>query len=382
MLLEQIAETLRDASARKQAVVPWGCGTRQHIGGAPPHTALRLATTTLNRVLDYVPSDLTITVEAGITLAAVQVLLAPHQQWLPWDPPCIDATLGGLLATAASGPLRLGYGTPRDWVLGMRVALGDGRLVKSGGKVVKNVAGYDSHKLHIGALGTLGVIGEVTFKLAPLPERSGTLVFPVSDLATALLLLDGLRALPGTIASLTLADWCPGPNVPDAPLLLAARYVGIDAAVGRQLSAAAALAPAVLLEGAPEQALWAVLAGFPTPGDSLLLRTGVRPASLADLLALLRRHCPTGAQLLAHSTGLAYVRWPLHAPAQAMIEHLSDLRLALAALGGYVIVEHAPPAQQADLDRWGPAPNALSMMRALKRQWDPQNILNPGRYLV
>ncbi len=381
MPLEQIAETLRGAAERGQAVVPWGCGTRQHIGGPPPAGALRLDTAALDRVLDYVPSDLTITVEAGITLAAIQALLAPHQQWLPWDPPRADATVGGLLASAASGPLRLGYGAPRDWVLGMRVVLGDGRLVKSGGKVVKNVAGYDSHKLHIGALGTLGLIGEVTFKIAPLPERSGTLVFPASDMAAALEVLGGLRGLPGQPACLALFDRPPEADLPDAPLLLAVRYAGIDAAVGRLLAAGAAQAPAERLEGAPERALWDALAGFSAPGDGLLLRAGIRPTALADLLALLRRHSPADARLLAHSTGLAYARWPAPAPERAA-HSLTGLRSGLAPLGGYAVVEDAPPALRPGLDLWGPRPETLSLMRALKRQWDPQNILNPGRYLL
>ncbi|GAB4203208.1 MAG: FAD-binding oxidoreductase [Roseiflexaceae bacterium] len=380
-MLEQIAETLRNASERGQPVVPWGCGTRQHIGAAPPAGALRLDTTMLDRVLDYVPSDLTITVEAGVTLAAIQALLKPHQQWLPWDPPCADATVGGLLASAASGPLRLGYGTPRDWVLGMRVALGDGRLVKSGGKVVKNVAGYDSHKLHIGALCTLGLIGEVTFKIAPLPECSGTLVFPVEDTAAALHVLEALRNQSGQPVSLTLFDPPPDSSLPDAPLLLAVRYAGIDAAVGRQLAAGAALAPAEQLAGAAEQALWAMLAGFSNPAGGLLLRAGVRPAALAELLALLRRHSPDDARLLAHSTGLAYARWPHPTPEQATRD-LAALRTALAPLGGYAVVEDAPATLRPALDLWGPPPETLPLMRALKRQWDPQNILNPGRYLL
>src|SRR5690349_22585054 len=148
---EAVAEALRAASDRDQPVALWGAGTLQHLGGAPAPGALRLETTALNRIVDYSPPDLTITVEAGATLGAVQEALQAHRQWLPWAPPApAHATIGGLLAAGVSGPLRLGYATPRDWTLGMHVALGDGRLVKSGGKIVKNVAGYDVHKLHIG----------------------------------------------------------------------------------------------------------------------------------------------------------------------------------------------------------------------------------------
>ena len=138
-----------------------------------------------------------ITVQAGATLGAVQAALAEHGQRLPWDPPIsLDATIGGLLASGAAGPLRLGYGTPRDWTLGMRVALSDGRVVKSGSKVVKNVAGYDTHKLHLGALGTLGVIVEATFKLAPQPASQRTLLVSFERLEDALKTSDMLRTAP------------------------------------------------------------------------------------------------------------------------------------------------------------------------------------------
>ncbi|NTW02314.1 MAG: FAD-binding oxidoreductase, partial [Oscillochloris sp.] len=162
---EALALVLCEASAARKAVVPWGGGTRQGLGGGPARYDIALHLAGLSRVVEYTPADMVIRVEAGVTLGQVQDLLAQHGQWLPWDPPLpYQATIGGLLASGASGLLRLSYGTPRDWTLGMRVALGDGRLVKSGAQVVKNVAGYDTHKLHIGALGTLGVIVEATFK--------------------------------------------------------------------------------------------------------------------------------------------------------------------------------------------------------------------------
>jgi glycolate oxidase FAD binding subunit len=373
-VLEQICETIREADARAQALTPWGRGARQHIGAAPRPDARRLELSGLDRVLDYVPSDLTITVEAGITLAAVQALLAPHQQWLPWDPPEADATVGGLLASGACGPLRLGYGGPRDWLLGMRVALGDGRLVKSGGKVVKNVAGYDSHKLHIGALGTLGVICEVTFKLAPLPERSGTLRFAPADDAAALQIVDGLRACPGLPVSLALSA------EPGAPPAVLVRYAGVAAAVERQLGAAAALAPAERLGEGEAEALWRALASFPAPGEGLLLRAGAPVGALGGLLAALRGRGPAGSRLLLHGYGLAYARWP--AGPQDAAQALAALRADLGRLGGYAVVEDAPPALRSGLDLWGPPPETLALMRALKRQWDPRGVLNPGRYLV
>src|SRR5262245_32703158 len=140
---EELADALRDAALRVRPVLPLGAGTLQRLGAPPPPGALTLRTTALDRIVDYHPPDLTIAVEAGVSMETLDTVLAEHGQWLPWLPPAPGhATVGGLLAAGASGPLRLGYGAPRDWVLGMQVALADGRLVKSGGKVVKNVAGY------------------------------------------------------------------------------------------------------------------------------------------------------------------------------------------------------------------------------------------------
>ena len=172
---QAVAETLRQASAAGQAVVPWGAGTKQGWGNAPRAYDLALDLSALDRILEYEPADLVVTVQAGTPLAALQRRLGEAGQFLALDPPfAASATLGGTLATNASGPSRLLYGTARDLVLGMQVATPAGDLVKSGGKVVKNVVGYDLNKMHIGGLGTLGVMTEVTFKVHPLPRAEAT----------------------------------------------------------------------------------------------------------------------------------------------------------------------------------------------------------------
>jgi glycolate oxidase FAD binding subunit len=393
---DDLADALREASGCGQMIVPWGAGTLQHLGQAPPPTAQPLATTGLNRILEYNPADLTITVEAGATLGAIQAALRQHGQWLPWDPPAPEhATIGGLLAAAASGPLRLGYGTPRDWTLGLRVALGDGRLVKSGGKVVKNVAGYDTHKLHIGALGTLGVIVEATLKVVPLPERIASLVFACTSLADACTLAERLRERPlspmSLVANTTAQELLPGVQV-----FLAMRFAGVAAAVERQVQVALAIARssgAALAELSATQhhALWRALAGLADPaleGDhsnnALIIRAGAPVAMLPRVLEALERHVPPAAatQLAGYAgVGVAYARWYLADASVARVgAALAMLRAALTPLGGYAVVEAAPPELRAQLDLWGPAPPTLALMRGLKAQWDPQAILNRGRY--
>jgi glycolate oxidase FAD binding subunit len=399
---DALAECLREASARGQAIIPWGAGTLQHLGNRPPDAAVIVRTTALDRVTDYTPADLTITVEAGATLGAIQALLGRQGQWLPWQPAVPDtATLGGLLAAGASGPLRLGYGTPRDWVLGMRVALGDGRLVKSGSKVVKNVAGYDLHKLHIGALGTLGVIVEATFKIAPLPERSGSLVLVCPQRVAALTLAEQLRTPPLAPVSLSLVEQSTGalasalPGDPAHPRLVV-RFDGVAAAVERQLHAAVALAERgnalpIWLSEQQGQAIWQALVSFPAPPSAatgapyMLLRAGAPASELLTTLTALERHAPpadTPAQLVGYAgVGLAYARWPLPAaaPVTTITAALAALRATLAQHGGYVVVEAAPAALRQHLDVWG-TPETLALMRALKAQWDPRGVLNAGRY--
>lgn len=376
--VEELAETVRAEAMRDEHLSLLGAGTRLHAGNTPAAGAHTLRLTALDRLLEHVPADMTVAVEAGMPLGRLQALLREHGQWLPWEPPAPpEATVGGLLATAASGLLRYGYGTPRDWLLGMRVVLGDGRLVKSGGRVVKNVAGYDTHKLQIGAFGTLGVIAEATFKVFPLPETSASVLAPAADLALAQRYAELLRAAPlAPVSVVVLADTDLAPAY-----RVAARYVGATAAVARQVVLATTSVPAEPLTGDHEQAFWAHAAAFaqPQPGEqAVILRAAARPAELAAVLALLQ-HAGSAATTIGYSgVGVAYARWFAPEPA-TLAASISSLRRELAAHGGYAVVEYAPAAAPA-LDRWGTPPNG-PLMRALRQQWNPREIVNRDRYM-
>lgn len=387
-----LAGILRDAAYDRRPVTPWGAGLQQYLGYAASPEALRLSTQALNQIIEYSPADLTLTTEAGVTLDGVRRTLAAHRHWLPWDPPAPGmATIGGLLASGASGPLRLGYGTPRDWTLGMRVALGDGRLVKSGGRVVKNVAGYDLHKLHLGALGTLGVIVEVTFKLAPLPDNMTTITVECGDIAQACRLAARLRERPLAPVSLAVISEPSNGNAANGSVLLAARFAGAAGGVARQISAALKVAAMLDLDARThtedlDAEVWQRVATIGTPPNddrTLLLRVGASPSSLPDAMNALQRHAPGGSARIAGyaGVGLAYAWWQgieTHTTRRA----LDDLRASLNNLGGYAVVERAPEALHADLDLWGPPPATLSLMQALRQRWDPAGILNRGRFLV
>lgn len=399
--IEALAEQVRQANNERAAIVPWGSGTRQYIGAAPSRYDIALDLKGMNRIIEHNPADLVVTVEAGVTLASVQAALAQHGQTLPWDPPVTgNATIGGLLATLASGPLRLGYGPPRDWTLGMRVVLGDGRIVKSGSKVVKNVAGYDSHKLHLGALGTLGIIAQVTFKVASPLQAHRSVLLPVPNSAEALRAIEQFRANPiGPISLLALNQAQAQAfsqvdgllNQPEAYLVIA-RYAGIEAAVERQVATALercaklSSSKAIVLDDQTDGELWAGLAQIAAGNQAgVLLRVGAQPKQLAEVARALettaaQRGWPAALTLYG-GVGLAYARWNTPEQPEQVVAALAQARAALPA-NAYLVVEDAPLGLRDQLDIWGKPAETIGLMRSLKAQWNPNDLINPGRYLL
>ncbi len=309
-----VSAALSIAAELGAAVVPWGGGTRQALGMPPRRCDLVLSVERLCRVLLYDPADLTIVAQAGLTHATLEETLAPAGQMLPLDVPLArQATLGGTLATASAGLRRGFYGAPRDLVLGLRVADAGGVLLKTGGRVVKNVTGYDMTRLYIGSLGTLGVTVEVNLKLVPRPEHEATAIGVFRALDAALGVAEPLAELavrPSAIAALhahalpELAALAPehGDHV-----LVAARFPGPPPAVARALAEAEAklhLAGAravVRLEGEEQQAFWSAATDFagmrvPTT-QAALLRVAVLPLEVGDVLAM--------GQMLAAEHGVA-----------------------------------------------------------------------------
>ncbi len=400
----ELAETLRQAHERGLALVPWGGGTRQHVGHRPTRYDLALTTRRLNRIVAYHPEEQVITVESGVTLDTLQTCLVRHGQWLPWDPAHPErATIGGLLASGATGAIRLGHASPRDWTLGMRVALGDGRLVKSGGQVMKHVAGCDAHKLHIGAFGTLGVIAEATFKVAPLPEHFRTLIAVFTDLRLPVRAVEHLRAAPLQPLALVALNRHAADRIPALRALLEgqpdhisviARFAGAGAVVSRQVHEAerrcANLGARVIAAPPAEDALvWRAISGAMAPAadGALLLRAGAPSSALGAVAGLLeriaRRNGWLPAQIGVAAAGLMFSRWFTGAAsAEAVDQALLEARIELGTLGGYLVVEEAPPALSGALDLWGPIPEGIDVMRALRARWDPAGILNPGRFVV
>ncbi len=383
---DEVAALLAFADREGLKVLVRGGSTQLGLGFPPSGGDILLSVARLNRVVEHTPGDLTVTVEAGVPLAALQETLGQAGQWLALDPALPDgATIGGIVATAASGPRRLRYGGVRDQIIGVRVVRPDGTIAKGGGKVVKNVAGFDLPKLFTGSLGTLGVIVAATFRLYPVPAGASTAVLTAPD--PALLCDLAVRTIATTLApsAVTITGAVAG-----EPCALAIRFEGDEAACAdraRELLAQSGFpaGDARILAGADEAAYWEAIAQGPAVtarGVALRLKVSLLPTDVAPWLARL--------QALAAHRDLA-VAWRLDAghglgdlclngAEAALREAVAELRSLALDRQGSLVVTDAPPALAGALDPWGPAP-ALVLMRRVKEQFDPHATLNPGRFV-
>jgi glycolate oxidase FAD binding subunit len=365
-----VAEALKLAAESAAVVVPWGGGTQQSLGATPERFDLALDLRRLNRVVEYEPADLTVTVEAGMKLSELQRLLGERGQWLPLDPPLPDeATIGGILATNASGPTRHSRGTARDVVIGMSVALAGGDIVKSGGRVVKNVAGYDMAKLQIGALGTLSVILQATFKVSPLPQQTLT--------CGAVAMLDRVVALAAHVdeARLPAQALVLMKEAPESEWTLLARFAGGNAAVERARSDFVAAAGDVgALSESDADAAWShKVALHQSP---VRVRAGVLPVKTSELAGWFAAQ---GAGVTAYpSVGIVYCSWTDLGLGASI---LKEARRKAIEYGGSLVIERAPPELKREVDVWGEPQADFTLMQRLKREFDPGRTLNRGRFL-
>ena len=382
--VEEVSALLALASDEGIAVTPWGGGTKIAIGAPPKRLGLVLGLRRLNRLLEHEPGDLTATAQAGITLDALQGRLAARGQWLSLDPAFGEqATLGGILAANASGPRRHLYGTARDLLIGVTVVAADGSVVKGGGKVVKNVAGYDLPKLYIGSFGTLGIIVEATVKLRPRPDND-RLVLTSDLIPSAVELLDG-EALRGV-------GLAPGVETGGALLL---GFDGMREQVewqceeARRLLAGAGPVAQRVLEAEARDAAWRSvreLGGRVFPEAAAQLRLVVLPSQVAEVI----EHAGAAAQRAglraafgAHAA-VGIVTAVLAGgseSAQPVIAALREWRELVRAAGGHAVLERAPLAVKEQVAVWDPPGAALRIMERIKTQLDPKGILNPGRFV-
>jgi glycolate oxidase FAD binding subunit len=353
---EQLAEVLCTAAAAGEAVIPIGGGRALGLGDPPERFDVALETAGLNRVLELSQADLTVSVEAGVTLERLNSELEEAGQFLPVDPfNSPGHTVGGVLAAALAGPRRLRYGSPRDYTIGLRVALPDGRLASSGGRVVKNVSGYDLNKLHQGALGSLGVIVAASFKVFPRPLHQVTVEAAAEDLEQAWEQARRALSLPLPPTALELAP------SEDGGHRLHARFEGSRKGVESTVSEL----------GWPlsDEQFWTAHAAS---GSDAWARVSVPPRSLLGLVRDIpgRRWCC--------SPGVGVAHWfDARDP-----EQVSRLRSAAERQGGSLVLLAAPVELKRQVGAWGTPPATLEWMRRLKDAFDPGRTLSPGRFLV
>ena len=383
---EALAETLARASRDRLQTVIRGGGTKIDWGRPASRIDLVVSTTRLQQLLAHRHGDLTATVQAGMRLVDLNAALRRHGQWLPIESAFEHATVGGIVATNDSGPLRYRHGTPRDLVIGITLAMTDGRLIKSGGTVVKNVAGYDLGKLISGSHGTLAAIVDVTFKLLPIPAASATLMALYSEPDASVMTRDVAALAASQIEPAAFDVSMVSSEI--APYKLYLRIATSPAAADAQIAAARALvsgathvvssSSAETIAGMPvEEALWRKYSEAPWRGDATL-RFGWLPAKLPQVLALvgeIQHLDEVGTSLTARVSGSALLR--LSAAPGALIAAITRLRASHDV--GHVVVLRAPHEVKQAVDVWGPPLDSDTVMRSLKHMFDPAGILNANR---
>lgn len=371
----EVAAFLRQATDQRQAVVARGNGTKARWGVPSRRTDAILSLARLSEPIEHCAGDLTVTAPAGATLQAVNAVLAREGQWLPLDPWAgAQSTIGGLLATNDSGPRRLRSGAPRDLVIGIDYALADGRRAKAGGRVVKNVAGYDMGRLLCGSFGSLAVITRATFKLSPIPSASRTIVIDVPTEGAYTRLARALAASPLTPSAVEV-------QAPGVRLLV--RFETTTTAAEEQAAhvlslAAAQGASAALVDGAAEDAVWTEHAAGVKRDSATLLRVSALPTQVGPLLGILDTSSADVQWRLAGRALLGVILVSLQGEAHAVSQVVAAIRRLTAGTSGHVAVLMAPPAVAANTPAWDDPGGASVVMRAVKAQFDPHGTLCPG----
>jgi glycolate oxidase FAD binding subunit len=371
---QAFADALKHASAERLPTVISGGGTKLSWGRTPATVDLVVSTSRLNRLIAHRHGDLTATVQAGMKLGALNAALSGERQWLPIDSAFDEATIGGVVATNDSGPSRHRHGTPRDLVIGITLALTDGRLVKAGGTVVKNVAGYDLGKLVSGSHGTLAGIADITFKLVPIPQTSATLVASYTDaaaLARDVAALDATQIEPAAF-DIRAEDG-------ERPFQVKLRIATSPAARDAQIAAARLLVSGqtTILTDEAEQTAWAAQLDVLSHGDATI-RFSWLPSRLPQVLELLAGLERTGHVRVVFAgrvmgAGVARLAGELTALAAA-VERLR----ASTDIGNVVLLRGSRELKER-VDVWGPHRSSDAVARAVKRTLDPAGILNANR---
>lgn len=377
--IEKTCEVINLAAGAGWKVLPAGSGTWLNAGNNIEHVDVVLSTGKLNRIVEHEPADLVAVAQAGVTLRAFNQHLSQRGQWLALDPPDDgNATIGGVVATGLGGLQQFGYGAPRRHVIGMKVVTADGQLIKMGGRVVKNVAGYDLSKLFTGSYGTLGVIVEVNFRLRPLPQKTATViatgsVYELFDLSRQVL---AARLFPVAIQLLSrAAAERAGIEVRDCALLI--RFAGSGTAVTEQARATTHLAASAVETFTEDATLWPTLARLPLSSEEgVSFRIKMRPTDVMRFVQML----PSSEEATwCADVAEGLIRVFVNSTEQAT-RLVPLLRKEAEANGGRLIIENAPPEFKNTFEVWGNAGDGAAISQRIKQQIDPRGMFSPGRF--
>src|SRR5712692_8921868 len=404
----EAAQGLSALSAIGQPVRISGSIVTSPLEGQPgENNDVLLCTGELKGIKKFSPADLYVTVGSGTSLTELQSFLASERVQVPLAAPWPVATIGGLVAANVNAPLRMRYGSLRDLVLCATVVLGDGRVIRAGRPVIKNVAGYDLVKVFVGSHGTLGLIIDVTLKLTPLPRARRTLLAPLDDLEQGLVLAEQARTTALVASAILLCKDCDIPALhapagnsfpvgarvvksggeglygrPPGSYVLAYTAEGLPEDVQaeldqvRQVLRTSAVPEPMEVDQVSGTDIWARLLGN-SPGRALQVRVGVPARDLASYIHAQSAALNDTAFIADIGSGLVYAVSEHREPTAAQ-HWLESLRRPALALGGYAVAIDMPGTWQDTIDRWGYQPAALDLMRGLKARWDPGDILNPG----
>jgi len=377
--VQQVAEVLRFTSANGLTVMPSGSGTKLGWGNlVMPDIELSMVRTCELR--EHAWQDMTCTVEAGCSWSTMQTQLRRHGQMVALDPLWPDrATVGGIIAANDSGALRLKFGGLRDLIIGMTIVLADGTIAKTGGKVVKNVAGYDLHKLMTGSFGTLGVIAEVNFRLHPVEDhaRTWTVAAPDAALPDAAFFAAPLRALmdsqmtPSSVQLRMSNDEC----------ALDIRIAGLPECLDEYAARIQSIGGQIAVAESGEE-VWEARQQLFDENDALVLKVSVLPSDICAVSSVLQQWASAAGlkiAAVAQATGLMTVA--LSPALDVAITVVERLRAKLVDLGGSVVALQVPNSLRGGIDVWDCNSDALPLMREIKRRFDPNRILNPGRFV-
>jgi glycolate oxidase FAD binding subunit len=380
---DEVAECVKVCSEADAAVVPAGQMTWLDWGNPLKRGDVVLSLERMRRIVDYSPPDLTATVEAGLTLSEFNALTAGKRQWLPLDPPGFKgASLGAIAACNSSGALRLGFGSPRDYLIGLQLVHADGTKSKSGGKVVKNVAGYDMNKLYAGSHGTLAILTELTFKLRPLPDCSSTIVI-TSQLSGSLYQL--ARRIIGSElqpASVVLTRRVIESLRSEWREALLVRFNDSAVAVEHQISWVTQVIDdhhkATVVNDNEAGLIWADVADFDQHTIRVRLSVPLSAVS-AEFEKSTYDHLDCVA---ATDAGTGTIRLAFDAEGESAVDQIKRLRAAAVGVNGTLTIEKAPTEVRRSVDAWGDAGSTTELMRSIKARFDPQSLLNPGKFVL